>query len=116
MIALHALAACAALALGAVILALRKGTRAHKMAGRVWVAVMLVVAGSSFWIRSDGTFSWIHALSVWTLIALACAIYFVRHGNPRSHKYFMVGVYAGLIGAGVGALAPGRLAHLLLFA
>ncbi|HEX5613162.1 MAG TPA: hypothetical protein VFX67_10940, partial [Burkholderiales bacterium] len=53
--------------------------------------------------------SWIHALSAWTLISLACAVYFIRRGNVRAHKGFMVGTFLGLLGAGVAALAPGRL-------
>ena len=116
MIALHASAAIAALLLGAGVLRLRKGTRVHKVLGRSWVAVMLAVVLSSFWITREGSFSWIHALSVWTLVSLACAIYFIRRGDVRTHKYFMAGTFMGLAGAGLGALAPGRLLHLLLFA
>src|SRR5439155_25600030 len=65
-IALHLAAALAALLLGITVLARTKGTRSHKLLGRTWVAVMLVVALSSFWIQRDG-FSWIHLLSIWTL-------------------------------------------------
>lgn len=83
MIALHAGTAIAALLLGAGVLMLRKGTRFHKILGRSWVALMLAVALSSFWITRDGSFSW---------------------------------TFMGLAGAGLGALAPGRLLHLLLFA
>jgi uncharacterized membrane protein len=90
-----------------------KGTASHKRLGRVWVAVMLVVAISSFWIRRDG-FSWIHLLSIWTLISLAAAIWFIRRGNVRAHQGFMVGTFLGLVGAGIGAFAPGRLLSALL--
>lgn len=116
MIALHATTAVAALLLGVLVLVLRKGTRFHKALGRSWVGLMLAVALSSFSIARDGSFSWIHALSIWTLISLACAIYFIRRGDVRTHKYFMAGTFMGLAGAGLGALAPGRLLHLLLFA
>lgn len=116
MIMLHATTAIAALLLGATVLMMRKGTRVHKALGRSWVALMLVVALSSFWVTRDGSFSWIHALSIWTLFSLACAIYYIRRGDVRTHKYFMAGTFMGLAGAGLGALAPGRLLHLLLFA
>ncbi len=77
---------------------------------------MLATALSSFWIRSDGQFSWIHILSAWTLVALACAVYFIRRGNVAAHKGFMIGTFLGLAGAGLGAMAPGRMLHLFLFA
>lgn len=119
MIALHLGAALAALLLGALVLARRKGTRSHKRLGRLWVVFMLVVAFSSFWIlelRRGAGFSMIHLLSVWTLVSLALALWFIRRGNVRAHKGFMIGTYLGLAGAGLGALAPGRALYLFLLA
>ena len=119
MIALHLAAAVLSLAIGALVLARRKGTRSHKLLGRVWVALMLVVALSSFWIlelRDGAGFSVIHLLSAWTLVSLALAVYFIRRGNVRAHKGFMVGTFLGLAGAGLGALAPGRTLYLFFFA
>ena len=116
MIALHLAAALSALMLGTAILGLRKGTRYHRALGRLWVALMLATAFSSFAITRDGTLSWIHLLSAWTLVSLACAVYFVRRGHVRAHRGFMVGTYLGLLGAGLGALAPGRLLHFFFFA
>jgi len=116
-IAVHLAAALPALALGGAQLARRKGTLPHKTLGWVWVALMALVALSSFWIfgfdRGAG-FSVIHLLSVWTLISLACAIWFIRRGNVRAHKYFMLGTFLGLAGAGLGAVAPGRFLWQLL--
>jgi uncharacterized membrane protein len=110
MIALHLSFALGALAIGAAVLLRPKGTDSHKLLGRAWVGAMLIVAVSSFWIRRDG-FSWIHLLSIWTLISLACAVWFIRRGNVRAHRGFMVGTFLGLAGAGIGALAPGRLLY-----
>jgi uncharacterized membrane protein len=112
MMPFHLTAALLALVLGGVMLALPKGTRRHKLLGRLWVGLMVFVAVSSFWIG----FSWIHLLSVWTLISLACALWFIRRGNVRAHRGFMIGTYLGLVGAGLGALAPGRMLYLFLFA
>jgi uncharacterized membrane protein len=119
MIALHLGAAVLALALGALMLSRRKGTPAHRLLGRLWAAVMVVVAVSSFWImeiRDGAGFSVIHLLSAWTLVALALAVWFIRRGNVRAHKGFMIGTYLGLVGAGLGALAPGRTLYLFFFA
>ena len=49
-IQLHAYAALAAFVLGVVQLARTKGTGSHRALGYTWVAVMLTVAISSFWI------------------------------------------------------------------
>ena len=115
MIALHLAAAVGALLLGGMVLAARKGTATHKAMGRTWAALMVAAAVSSFWIKGSGAFSWIHLLSVWTLVSLACAVYFVRRGNVRAHQGFMVGTFLGLAGAGLGALAPGRTLHAFFF-
>jgi uncharacterized membrane protein len=95
--------------LGLFMLLRRKGTSSHKLLGRLWVAVMTLAAVSSFWLTgmSNG-FSIIHVLSIWTLLAMALAVYFIRKGNVKQHRRFMVGTYLGLVGAGIGALVPGR--------
>jgi uncharacterized membrane protein len=116
---LHLALALAALALGSVVLARRKGTPSHKMLGRIWASLMAAVALSSFWIfeiRHGVGPSFVHLLSVWTLISLACAIYFIRRGNVRAHRGFMIGTFLGLAGAGAGALAPGRALYAFFFA
>ena len=115
MIALHLAAAVGALLLGGMVLTARKGTAAHKAMGRTWATLMVAAAVSSFWIKGTGSFSWIHLLSVWTLVSLAFAVYFVRRGNVRAHRGFMVGTFLGLAGAGLGALAPGRALHAFFF-
>ena len=119
MIGVHLAAAMLGLGIGAAVLARQKGTPSHKVLGRAWVGLMLVVALSSFWIleiRDGAGFSAIHLLSAWTLVSLALAVYFIRRGNVRAHKGFMIGTFLGLAGAGLGALAPGRTLYLFLFA
>lgn len=120
--AIHLAAVLPAVAVGVTQLLMPKGTRAHKALGWAWVAAMAIAAMSSFWIfgiNSSGGyfygFSAIHLLSVFVLFNLAAAIWFIRRGNVRAHKKFMVGTLLGLLGAGAGALAPGRFLHQLLF-
>jgi uncharacterized membrane protein len=118
-IVLHLFAAVAALTLGSALLARRKGTPSHKALGRIWVALMALVAFSSFWIfaiRKGAGPSWIHLLSVWTLVSLACALYSIRRGNVAAHRRFMIGTFLGLAGAALGALAPGRALYRLFVA
>jgi uncharacterized membrane protein len=110
MMALHIALALGALLLGAWVLARRKGTASHKRFGRTWVALMIGVALTSFFIfelnRGSGP-SWIHLLSVWTLVSLALAVWFIRRGNVRAHAGFMVGTFAGLAVAGSFAASRG---------
>ena len=116
--AIHLAAVVPAVVIGVVQLASKKGTRSHKALGWIWVLSMVVVAVSSFWImelRKGAGFSVIHLLSAWVLISLFCAIWFIRRGNVRAHKGFMVGVMLGVAGAGIGALMPGRFLAQLLF-
>ena len=116
--AIHLAAVVPAVAIGIAQMVMTKGTRVHRWMGWTWVLAMVVVAVSSFWIlelRKGAGWSVIHLLSVWTLISLACAIWFIRRGNVRAHKGFMAGTLLGLAGAGLGALAPGRFLSVLHF-
>jgi len=108
-----------ALAVGTAVLLRIKGTPTHKLLGRTWVALMAAVALSSFRIfeiRKGAGPSFIHLLSAWTLISLACAVWSIRRGNVRAHRRFMIGSFVGLAGAGLFALAPGRALYRFLFA
>jgi uncharacterized membrane protein len=117
-IAIHLFAVLPAVILGVLQIATPKGTPLHRRLGWLWVAAMAVTALSSFWIigpKNGGSFSVIHLLSVWVLFALGSAIWFIRRGNVRAHRYFMVGTLAGLVAAGIGAMVPGRLLSQVLF-
>jgi hypothetical protein len=75
-IPLHAFAAMAAFVLGSIQLAVPKGTLPHRTLGWIWVILMLVVAGSSFWIHQIqlvGPWSPIHLLSIFSLARLCSA-------------------------------------------
>lgn len=109
-ILLHTVTAIAALVIGAVVFLGRKGSPRHRMLGRTWALLMLVVILSSFFIKMSGSFSWIHALSVGSLVALALAVYHIRKGNVKAHRHAVIGLYSGgLVLAGVFTLLPSRL-------
>ena len=113
----HLFAAVAALALGIFqLLRNPKGDEAHKRRGWLWIALMLIVTLPSFWMRSlnEGSFSWIHALSLWVLFCMLMAIWSIRAGNVRRHAAFMTGTLIGIAMAGLFALLPGRFISELL--
>jgi uncharacterized membrane protein len=118
-IQLHAFAALAAFALGAVQLAGSKGTAWHRGRGLVWVGLMLIVAVSSFWIheiRLWGPWSPIHLLSILTLVSLPGALYYAHTHQVRRHRDAMLGLFLGaLVIAGVFTLLPGRIMHKVVF-
>lgn len=109
LIAAHAAAAAAAVLIGAAVLLRRKGDRPHRLLGRVWVALMAFTALSSFAIYRE-SFSWIHGLSVFTLLMLTLGVRAARQGRLRTHRNIMAGTYAwGLIVTGLFTLLPSRL-------
>ena len=115
-ILVHTFAAFTAIALGAGMFLARKGTVSHRIAGRGWVALMLVTAISSFWIKASGSFSWIHLLSVGVPLLLAPGVYFAITGRLLRHQRMMVGIYAlGLGVAGLFTLIPNRLLGRMLW-
>lgn len=111
----HFILAVLAIGLGAVNLASAKGTLRHRVIGWCWMIVMTYVTVSSFWIRelNDGAFSWIHLLTIWTMISMVAAIVAIRRGRVRTHAAFMTGTMIGALIAGGFAMMPGRfISHL----
>ena len=107
----HLIMALVAIGLGLVSLLLAKGTQLHQLMGRLWVGLMLCVTLSSFLIHRvhpPGGWSWLHGLSLWTLICMGWSILAIRQGNVKRHANLMKGVMVGAIAAGTAALAPGR--------
>lgn len=105
LIAVHAIGAFLALALGAVNLRRPKGDRSHRIVGRVWVVSMYWTVLSSFFIRelNPGGFSWIHGLSVFTFVTLTIGLWAAMTGRIQTHRGFMRGSYFGTVGAFIGA-------------
>lgn len=119
LIQLHIYAALAAFVLGAMILFCRKGTPRHRLGGKIWVALMAIVAVSSFGIheiRLWGRWSPIHILSIVTLVSLLAGVLCVRRRNIAGHRITMQATYIGaLLIAGLFTFLPGRLMHAVVF-
>lgn len=119
-IQLHAFAAMAAFALGLVQFASPKGTLPHRTVGWIWVALMAIIAVSSFWIhgiRMVGPWSPIHLLSILVLVMMPLALWYAHRHNVRGHKMTMISVFiGGLVIAGAFTFVPGRIMHAVAFA
>lgn len=110
-LAVHLATVIPAMPLGAFVLLTRKGGPRHRLLGKVWLALMLVTAVATIFIRNfeSGGFSWIHIFTVLTLIAVPQAYLTARQGKIAAHKKHMVQFYCGaLVAAGVTAFLPGR--------
>ncbi|WP_315756622.1 MULTISPECIES: DUF2306 domain-containing protein [unclassified Bradyrhizobium] len=116
---LHAVAAMTAFALGLVQFAAPKGTLPHRTIGWVWVALMVAVAASSFWIhtiRLVGPWSPIHLLSLYTLAVLPLAVWAAHRHRVAAHRRAMITLFSGaLVIAGLFTLLPGRIMHKVVF-
>ena len=113
---IHFLAAILVLFLGLINLLSEKGTPQHRMVGWFWLIMMSFVTISSFWIRdiNNGGFSFLHLLSIWTIMSMGIAVISVKKGYIRMHAGFMIGTVLGSIVAGLFAMMPGRFISLYL--
>jgi uncharacterized membrane protein len=118
-IQLHAFAAMMAFALGVVQLSAPKGTLPHRTAGWIWVALMVLVGASSFWVhelRLWGPWSPIHLLSIFTLLTLPLAVWAAHRHAVDHHRRAMTAIFFGaLVIAGLFTLVPGRVMHAVVF-
>ena len=120
-IQLHAFAAMAALLLGIVQFASKKGTLPHRTVGWIWVVLMLTIAISSFWIhgksnRMIGVWSPIHLLSIMVLFTVPLAVFAAHNHRVRTHKLAMISIFTGaLVIAGLFTFVPGRIMNAVAF-
>jgi uncharacterized membrane protein len=118
-IQLHAFAAMSAFVLGLVQFAAPKGTLPHRTLGGIWVALMFVVAISSFFIHELkvwGAWSPIHLLSIFTLVMLPLGVWRAHHHQVQVHRWTMISIFIGaLVIAGLFTLVPGRIMHAVVF-
>lgn len=114
LIVLHLLTAIAAVAVGPLALASRKGSPLHRAAGRVWVLLMGVTAFSALFIRESSLphlfgFTPIHLLILSTAWGLIQGVQAARRGNIAAHRRAMRLTYvSACLVAGAFTLLPGR--------
>ena len=121
----HATLALLAVPLGLYIFLTKKGTKQHKMLGRIWVTFLIILSLTAIFIQTinPGQYSWIHLLIPFTLVSLIYSIWNIKKYKKTkierykySHMYSMIGVYVGaLLIAGAFTLMPGRFFHEILF-
>ena len=127
----HASFALMAVPLGLFIFLNKKGTKQHRLVGRVWVFLLAIVSVTALFITSPMTdtalnprlYSWIHVLIPFTISQFIYSIWSIRqfkatrlakHKNAQIRS--MIGVYVGaLLVAGAFTLMPGRMLHEMLF-
>ena len=118
-IQIHAYVAFVALLLGAVQLFRKKGDWLHRMMGRTWVALMAIVALSSFFIwtiRLVWLFSPIHLVSIFTLVMLWRGVAFARKHDIKRHMLTMEFTYfLALVVTGLLTFLPGRTMYRVAF-
>lgn len=109
LLASHVVGALFVLAIGPLQILRRQRDRIHRTMGYFWVAAMYYVCFSSFWIVSDGHFSWLHGLSAFTIVTVTLGLVSAVRGNIASHRGNMIGSYVGIAVAFIFAVTvPGR--------
>ena len=117
----HLFTAFAALLLGIVILARRKGTGSHRVLGWTWVILMGSTALASAFIRdyqlpNIAGITPIHAFTLLVAVQLPRGIWLIRHGQVAAHRKTMRGLFVGAcVLAGLFTLLPGRFLGTLLW-
>lgn len=108
--------------LGGYLLAAYKGTRIHKLLGKIYMSLMFVTALITIFLPANvgpqflGHFGWIHLFTILTLWTVPTALIAIRKGNVKAHKRKMILLYAGaIVIAGAFTLVPGRYLHSVFF-
>lgn len=113
----HLVAALYVVGIGPVQILRTRRDRVHRIMGYLWISAMYYVCLSSFWIVSEGHFTWLHALSAFTLVTVTLGLVAVIKGNIRAHRGNMIGSYIGtLIAFGFAVSVPSRTIPRLLTA
>jgi uncharacterized membrane protein len=121
----HAVLALLAVPLGIYIFINKKGTKQHRILGRAWATILVIVSLTAIFIQTikPGQYSIIHLLIPWTLGSLSYSIWNIRRFKKTkierykyAHMYSMIGLYVGaLLVAGLFTLSPGRFFHQIIF-
>jgi len=116
-VVIHVATVLPAIPLGGFLLLAPKGTPMHKSLGKLWVVLMVTTALSAIFIKTSGSFSFIHIFIPMTLWASYKLIATARRGDMKGHKKEILSLYLGaLMIPGIFSMAlPGRLMNVWLF-
>lgn len=117
-IKIHLATALAALILGGVLMAVRKGRTFHRLAGWVWISLVSVTAGATLFITSlnHGSWSLLHLFTGWVLIGLPLAVLAARRHAVARHRRHMMGLFYGGFAINLFiAFLPGRTLWMTFF-
>jgi len=111
-----------AFAIGTYVMLARKGSKNHRLLGKIYMLLMLATAIIALFINAEvgpkflGHFGFIHLFSVMVLYNVPNAYFAAIRHDHRAHAISMIGLYiGGLLIAGGFTLMPGRLIHTWLF-
>lgn len=119
---LHLATVVPAFAIGAFQLFRRKGTRSHRILGRIYMLLMLATGFITLIMPAEvgprflNHFGFIHIFSFLAVFGVPLAYFAVRRGYIKAHRGAMLGLYlGGILIAGAFAFSPGRMLHAWLF-
>ena len=108
--------------LGTYLMIRRKGTKQHKLLGKIYMVLMLFTAIVVMFMSAKvgpvflNHFGFIHLLSFFVVFSVPLAYYSAKKGNIARHRAAMKGVYfGGVLIAGAFAFAPNRLLYNWIF-
>lgn len=95
----HLLTITVALALTPTMLLRRRGDRLHRRLGWVWASTMFLTAllSLNLSISNPGGWSFIHLLSLWTMIQVPIIVWAARTHNVKRHRGAVRGMVLGAL-------------------
>lgn len=114
----HILTILVALVLTPLMLLRRRGDLPHRVLGWLWASALFLTAVISFEVRiiNPGGFSWIHLLSVLTIVQVPLIVFQARRHDWKRHRSAVRGMVTGaLLLAGFFTFPFGRLMGAWLF-
>jgi uncharacterized membrane protein len=114
MVLVHLGAALFALGLGVTVLAMRKGTRLHKAAGRLWAGLMAGVAISGLLVEPH-RFTAAHAAALFVFWMIPMVIVRARKRDLRGHRRGVAYLLIAMVVVAGLSLLPGHLLHGVFF-
>lgn len=108
--------------IGTILLIIRKGTKFHIYAGRIYMILILITATVTLFMPAQvgprflNHFGLLHSFSLLTIYSVPTAYLAIKAGNVKVHKRKMILLYFGaIILAGGFTFYPGRYLHNLFF-